>query len=201
MGLIKGEYCILNKQYSKNEYEKLRLQIIEKMKEEEIYGDFFPSSISALGYNESSAMDEFPLTKGEALAQGFKWEDTERGIYGKETISWENFSDSILELPKEFDVEKTVFKCTECEKNYRIIVDELSFYKRLSIPIPRTCPECRHVKRFKNRGPNKLWKRQCMCDKKHPHHQGHCDIEFETSYSPDRPEIIYCEKCYQQEVY
>ena len=27
------------------------------------------------------------------------------------------------------------------------------------------------------------------------------DIEFETTYSPDRSEIIYCEKCYQQEVY
>jgi len=25
--------------------------------------------------------------------------------------------------------------------------------------------------------------------------------EFETAYAPDRPEIVYCEKCYQQEVY
>ncbi len=27
-----------------------------------------------------------------------------------------------------------------------------------------------------------------------------CENEFETSYSPDRLEIIYCEKCYQSEV-
>ena len=201
VGLIKGEYCILNKQYSKNEYEKLREEIIEKMKKDAIYGDFFPSSISALGYNESSAIDEFPLIKEEALAQGFKWEDTERGIFNKETVDFKSFPDSILGLSKEFDVEKEVFKCIECEKNYRIIVDELSFYKRLSIPIPRTCPECRHVKRFKNRGPNKLWKRECMCHKKNHEHAGKCEIGFETSYSPDRSEIIYCEKCYQQEVY
>ena len=30
---------------------------------------------------------------------------------------------------------------------------------------------------------------------------GYCDVKFETSYAPGRPEIIYCEKCYQQEVY
>ena len=41
-----------------------------------------------------------------------------------------------------------------------------------------------------------------MCDKtNHHNHKGKCDVEFETSYAPDRPEIIYCEKCYQQEVY
>ncbi len=27
-----------------------------------------------------------------------------------------------------------------------------------------------------------------------------CPNEFETSYAPERPEIVYCEKCYQQEV-
>ncbi len=88
---------------------------------------------------------------------------------------------------------KEVFVCLECKKNYRIIVDELSFYKRMKIPIPRNCPECRHIKRFKARGPNKLWRRSCM-------NEG-CKNEFETSYAPDRSEIIYCEKCYQQEVY
>ena len=193
VGLIKGSYCIFNKQYNKEEYKKLRLEIIAKMKKEGIYGDFFPSRMSAFGYNESSAMDEFPLTKEEALKQGFKWEDTERGIYGKETVDWKSFPDSILDLPKDFDVSKEVFICIECNKNYRIIIDELSFYKRMEISIPRNCPECRHVRRFKNRGPNKLWHRKCMKEK--------CQNEFETSYAPDRPEIIYCEKCYQQEVY
>src|SRR3989344_2165183 len=33
-GLIKGSYCILNKQYSKEEYKKLRAEIIDKMKKE-----------------------------------------------------------------------------------------------------------------------------------------------------------------------
>ena len=34
----------------------------------------------------------------------------------------------------------------------------------------------------------------------HSHHKGKCPNEFETSYAPDRPEIVYCEQCYQAEV-
>ena len=41
-----------------------------------------------------------------------------------------------------------------------------------------------------------------MCDKQnHLHGNKNCEIEFETSDSPDRPEIVHCEKCYKQEVY
>ena len=209
VNLKRKSYSILNKQYSKEEYKKLRAEIITQMKKEGIYGDFFPKEISAFGYNESSAIDEFPLTKEEALRQGFKWEDTERGVYDKETINWKIFPDSIIDLSESFNANKEVFKCIECGKNYRIIINELTFYKRMKIPIPRNCPECRHVRRFKNRGPNKLWHRQCMCGSagspstttNHLHGTKKCEIEFETSYAPDRPEIIYCEKCYQQEVY
>jgi hypothetical protein len=28
-----------------------------------------------------------------------------------------------------------------------------------------------------------------------------CNNTFETSYAPERPEIVYCERCYQGEVY
>ena len=35
----------------------------------------------------------------------------------------------------------------------------------------------------------------------HTHHgENHCPNEFETSYAPDRDEIVYCEECYQEEV-
>ena len=78
-------------------------------------------------------------------------------------------------------------------KDVQLIFNEFLFYKKLEIPLPRMCPECRHKRRIKSRGPNKLWTRSCM--------KPGCNNEFETSYSPDRPEIIYCEKCYQQEVY
>lgn len=202
IGIRNKSYCILNKEYSKEEYEKLCNKIITELKIAGTYGDFFPKNFSAIGYNESSAFEEFPLLKEEALARGFNWEDTERGTYGKETISWESFPDSICDLPKTFDVNSEVFVCMNCEKNYRLISDELAFYCRLKIPIPRTCPECRHIARVIARGPNKLWHRECMCEKdNHHNHKDKCEVKFETSYAPDRPEIIYCEKCYQSEVY
>lgn len=202
VGLIKGSYSILNKKYSKEEYEKLKEEIVEKIKIEGTYGEFFPKEFSAHGYNESCAIDEYPISKEEALKKGFKWEDTQRGTYGKETINWETFPDSINDIEKDFDVSKEIFVCIECSKNYRIINNELSFYQRREIPIPRNCPECRHNRRFKNRGPNKLWVRNCMCENSnHDNHKNKCEENFETNYSPDRKEVIYCEKCYQQEVY
>ena len=93
-------------------------------------------------------------------------------------------------------------KCKEqCTTAFRITEPELQFYKSQNLPLPHLCPNCRHYQRVLQRNPNKFWHRKCMCNKQHAHHKGSCDIEFETSYAPDRPEIVFCEKCYQQEVY
>ena len=35
----------------------------------------------------------------------------------------------------------------------------------------------------------------------HSHGESRCEEKFKTGYSPEREEIVYCEKCYQQEVY
>lgn len=177
-GLRKKDYCILNKQYSKEDFEALREQIVAELKESGEYGQFFPPEFSCFGYNESAAQEQFPLTKEQALAQGFKWEDTPRGTYGKEVTTGE--------------VTKDIFACVNCKKNYRIIANEAIFYSKLNIPLPIFCPDCRHARRFAARGPNKLWHRKCM--------NGDCQNEFETPYSPDQPDVLYCESCYQREV-
>jgi hypothetical protein len=191
VGYRKARYAILNKQYEREDYEKLRYEIVGKMKEEGVFGEFYPSEFSAFGYNETSAMIDMPLTKEEALSQGFKWEDTPRGTYDKQTISWGDVPDSIGKTALE--ITKEIFECVECKKNYRVIQNEFNFYKKCGIPIPRTCPECRHVRRMSARGPNRLWNRGCM-------NEG-CQNKFETSYSPERKEIIFCEDCYQKEIF
>jgi len=190
VGIRKKDYCILNKQYSKEEYEILSEKIRNDLKEQGIYGEFFPQPLSAFGYNESSAFEQYPLTKEQALTQGFKWEDTPRGTYGKETKRSEDMPDSISEV--DFDVTKEIFICEKCTKNYKVIPNEFLFYQKLDIPLPRLCPDCRHSRRIQSRGPNKLWHRACMKEG--------CMNKFETSYAPERPEIVYCESCYQQEV-
>ncbi|MEI6280662.1 MAG: hypothetical protein WCP17_01540, partial [bacterium] len=85
-------------------------------------------------------------------------------------------------------------KCNDqCTKAFKVIEAEFAFYKNYKIPIPKLCPSCRHYIRFNQKNPLKLWHRKCMKEG--------CENEFETSYAPERPEIVYCEKCYQAEVY
>lgn len=186
-----GQYCILNKEYSKEEYFKLRDKLIEHMKKTGEYGEFFPSSLSHFGYNETMAQYLFPLSKEEAIEKGFKWWDKLQKTIGKETIQKEQLPDSIIDTKE--DILEEVLACEECQRNYKIVKNEFLFYKKHLIPIPRKCFYCRISTRFKLENPFKLWHRKCM-------NKG-CQNEFETPYAPERPEIIYCEKCYQQEVY
>src|SRR3989344_3961489 len=73
-GLRDKNYCILNKQYTKDGYQKLTDGIISDMKAREEYGEFFPVDITPFGYNESAEMEQFPLTENEAVSLGLKWE-------------------------------------------------------------------------------------------------------------------------------
>ncbi|MCR4328594.1 MAG: hypothetical protein NUV53_03705 [Patescibacteria group bacterium] len=199
-GLRKAKYCILNKQYSEEEYKKLKAQIVERMKRDEIYGEFFPPSSSAFGYNEACVQEQFPLTKENALAQGFKWEYHPRGTYGKETVDWGEISDSIRDFTTE-DINKDIFACTACKKNYRIIPDELALYRKLEIPLPRVCPDCRHARRFVARGPNRLRTESCKCTvAHHAHGDAGCSITFKTAYPKEWNFLLYCEACYNAEV-
>ena len=179
------------------------------MKRDGIYGEYFPPSLSTFGYNEACVHEQFPMTKEEALKQGFKWEDHPRGTYGKETIGWDKVSDSIHDI--QCDATKEIFACTACKKNYRIIPDEFSFYKSLNIPLPRLCPNCRHIRRFAARGPNKLLDRNCRCGgqssitndyrntSKHFHGENPCPNEFQSVYDSEKG-TLYCETCYNAEV-
>lgn len=72
-GLKKGKYCILNKQYTKDKYEKLKAEIIADMKSRGEYGEFFPMELCPFGYNETIAMEYFPVSRKEALGKRFKW--------------------------------------------------------------------------------------------------------------------------------
>jgi len=180
---------ILNKKYSKEEYFELKEKIIEHMKNIGEYGEFFPPNIAPICYNETQGNYYMPLTKEEVLSYGWLWEDKIPGVFEKETMSTNKIPDSIKDV--ENSITKEIFRCITCSKNYNIASNELIFYKNENIPIPRNCPECRYKRRFKIKLPRELYRRKC--DK--------CKIEMESSYSLERPEIVYCEKCYQQEVY
>jgi hypothetical protein len=190
-GLKKGKYCILNKQYTKKEYFGLKAKIIDHMKKTWEWGEYFPGNLSPFAYNESMAQDYFPLTKDEALKRGYSWYDRPPRDY--------KITKGVIQCATQNSSEKEKYPL--CTTAFKTTPLELSLYEILKLPIPEKCFPCRRQDRFALRNPRRLWHRQCMCDKKHPHHQEKCEIEFETSYEPDRPEIVYCEKCYQSEVY
>ena len=191
ISIKKGEYMILNKKYSKEEYQVLKEKIIEYMKKTDEYGEFFPPAIAPVCYNETQGNYYMPMTKEEVLARGWLWEDKVPGIFGKETIQENEIPDTIEEIGDE--ILSAALKCNVCTKNFNIVPNELTFYLREKIPLPHKCPECRYKQRFAIRLPRKLWHRKCM-------NKG-CQNEFETAYAPDRPEIVYCESCYKKEVY
>jgi hypothetical protein len=225
-GLRNKEYCILNRQYSKKEYEELVPKIIkhmnampyiDKKKRTYKYGEFFPTELSLFAYNETIAQEYFPLTKEQAVERGFSWRDPETKHH-KPTIGWESLPDNIKDV--EDSITKEIILCkawdedsqkaTEhnCTKAFKIIPDELEFHGKMNLPLPRYCPNSRHYLRLKQRNPFRLWHRRCTCDykvyqntTKHASHpEGRCPNEFETPYSPEKPEITYCEQCYNAEI-
>ncbi len=198
VSIKKGEYMIFNKKYSKDEYQAMKEKIIEHMKETKEYGEFFPPRMAPVYYNETQGNLYDPLSKEEVLEKGWHWEENLPGTFGKETIQPMNIPDRIEDVVDGYVNE--IFACTACTKNYNVTHDELSFYRKENIPFPRKCPNCRYKRRFDLRPLRKLWHRSCMCGKPNHDHSGTCPNEFETSYAPDRPEIIYCESCYQKEV-
>jgi CxxC-x17-CxxC domain-containing protein len=82
-------------------------------------------------------------------------------------------------------------KCNhQCTEAFKITPEEFKFYKTMDIPVPRSCPNCRHFARLAQRTPIKLFDRKCA----------KCGDEIKTSYAPNRQEIVYCKKCYNIEV-
>jgi len=226
IGLRNKQYCILNKQYTKEEYFKILPKIIEQMNTmpyiDKIgriykYGEFFPSDISPFAYNETIAQEYFPKTKKEIVKNGYLYRAPQEKEY-KATIQSEDLPDHIRDVQE--SILEEIIACpnngqdiTQCTKAYRIIKSELDFLRNNNIALPRYCPNCRHYKRLRKRNPFKLWSRKCQCSgassqnkkykntREHTHGTELCPNEFKTSYAPERPEIVYCEKCYQQEVY
>ena len=206
LSLKNSKYCILNKQYTKEEYEALVSKIIQHMKDMPyvdkkgrtyVYGDFFPTEISQFDYNETSAQEFFPLNKSEAEECGYSWQEPKDRNY-KITIEAKDLPDDIKDVPESITAE--IISCEhdgnckeQCTTAFRITESEFKFYQAHNLPLPHLCPNCRHYQRVQRRNPNKFWHRKCMKEG--------CENEFETSYAPDRSEIVYCEKCYQQEVY
>jgi hypothetical protein len=187
IGLNHKKYCILNKQYSKEEYEKLAAKIAAHMQSTGEWGKFFPISMSPFAYNETVAQEYFPLDEKEVQKANWVW---------KELDEQGNYKGPVYKIPDDIkdvtdDICKQILKCEKSGKLYKIIPQELKFYRDFNLPIPRLSPEQRHLDRIALRNPRRLFDRKCA----------KCNAPIRTTYAPNRPQIVYCEKCYLKEVY
>lgn len=192
IGLKNAQYCILNKQYSKDEYEKMVAKIIGHMSSIGEWGENLPAELSPFAYNRTLAFDYFPLKKDEATARGLKWQDKEQFEYDGEFIEANPDIKAYDEQAEVNHLLAGVLKCEMSGKPYKINPLELAFYIQNGLPVPQKHYETRYLDRIAKRNPRQLYHRKCM-------NEG-CENEFETTYAPDRPERIFCETCYQKEI-
>lgn len=140
IGLKRAEYCILNKQYSAEEYPKMVNKIIEQMKATGEWGRPFPASMSVFAYNETIANEFYPLSKEEVLQKGWKW-------YESDVPQGDRPGDAAV--------------CEITGKSFRILPQEKEIYQHFGVALPLRCPQQRHLDRVNMRNPLKLNDRSC----------------------------------------
>lgn len=217
VGLKNQEYCIFNVKYDKDEYLKILESVKSKMIEDGEYGELFPLYTSPFAYNDTVSQEYFPLDEVKAKDRSLLWGDVEEKNY-KVTTPHESLPSSIGEV--EDSILKEIISCKHngtcshgCTKAFRILQDELNYYRRKGIPLPRECPNCRYYRRLEYRNPTKLRDVVCMCFKDgssngvymntvlHSHGEEPCNKKVKTTISEDSDVIIYCEDCYKKEVF
>jgi len=195
INLRNKQYCILNKQYTKEEYFTLKNKIIEDMKKNPYidkkgrvfsYGEFFPKIFTSFCYNETIAYNFFPKSKQEILDKDLGWKENK--VFKNENIDLTKKVPDNLNETNDLILEN-IFYCNMCSRAYRFILDEINLMRKLNIPLPKKCFSCRESYRFSRINLPKIYER--TCDK--------CGLNIKTTYSKERPEIIYCGKCYQAE--
>lgn len=190
MGLQRAQYCILNTQYTQGEYEALVPTIIAKMRHDGEWGEFLPTALSFFGYNDTVALDHFSLTEQQVLERGWRWQKRDDAIPDvSRVIEGAQLPDRIDEIPD--DVLNWAIRCTMSQRPFKLTAAELAYYRQHRIPVPREHPDVRYRSRMEEQTPFTLWDRLCA----------KCQQPTATSFSPERPEIVFCTDCYLASVY
>ncbi len=228
-GLNNKSYCIFNKQYSKDEYEATLALLLENLISDWIRWTFFPADLSPHPYNDTVAIEYFPIgtvTSDEWVVssnggniQNTWWRTVhvlEPGKFisdawldlwwaEKIKIKWRTKNQEVnipenlqriqaWELPEngvdESILDKVII-CETSERPFRIQKWELEFYRKMKLPLPHKHQDIRHLNRIQLRAKRELYLRNC--DK--------CGIEMVSVYEQEAEFKVYCEQCYNKEIY
>ena len=98
-------------------------------------------------------MTTHPLSKEEALEDGYIWSDYEAPFPKVEkTLPGARLPDSIREIPD--DILNWAIECEVTKKPFRIMPSELEFYRKNNLPAPRRHPDQRYLDRIAKISPS-----------------------------------------------
>lgn len=86
--------------------------------------------------------------------------------------------------------QKTILKCIDCQKDFKVIPQEKKFYDDKKLPLPDQCPACRHKLRMALRNERQLYKRTC----------NKCHQSMLSTYPENAPYTVYCQKCFWENI-
>ncbi|MBI4835633.1 MAG: hypothetical protein HY817_00060 [Candidatus Abawacabacteria bacterium] len=184
VSLKKKQYCVLNKQYSKEEYEKLVQEIKRNLTERNEWEEFFPSRLSPMHYNHSDGAIILPVTKEEAIKLGFTWEEETP----QEAFAAYQIPDNIKDVKD--DILQGTLQCATTGKKFRLTKQELEFYREMGVPIPRQAPLERVHQNAAVFRITEVKKIPCS----------NCHQKIESIYDPQERAVL-CEECYLKEHY
>ncbi len=142
IGLQNKSYCILNKQYTKEEWEILAHKIFTQMESEWILWEFFPWELNPFYFNDTMAGILGNFTQDEVESQGYMWRDQEIKVDIPENADVISVAD--LKHYQSYDdwrwnINPSILKkVIQDEKGnyYRIVHMEYDFLMNYWLPLP-----------------------------------------------------------------
>lgn len=79
-------------------------------------------------------------------------------------------------------------KCEKCGNDFKLIEQEVEFYKEKDFPAPVECPTCRRERRKSWRHERELYGYNC----------DNCSKDIVVAFKPPEDMKIFCKTCYQK---
>ncbi|MDD5770493.1 MAG: hypothetical protein PHE25_05985 [Candidatus Gracilibacteria bacterium] len=144
IGLKNKSFCILNKQYSKEEWYELANKIFFQMDKDGILGDFFPGELNPFYFNDTMAyLIDDSFTKEEVEKDGFMWRNEKIKVDIPENAEIEKTKN--LSSFQGFDsngnwqINPEIMKKVIQDENgnvYKIVPMEYEFLMKHGLPLP-----------------------------------------------------------------
>ncbi|KKU90955.1 MAG: hypothetical protein UY23_C0005G0051 [Candidatus Jorgensenbacteria bacterium GW2011_GWA1_48_11] len=192
IGLDNKSFCVLNKQYTEDDYWNIVDDIKTGMLKNGLYGEFFPPELMTVPYKLSFA-NSYPGFSDYENAGKCGYDVSETPVPESETkgeiITSSELPNRIKDV-KDDILDKIIFD-EKNQKPFRVMKYELDFYRRHNIALTREHPTVR-LKRFREVYDISMtfYERKCI----------KCGIKIQSAHDPATFKNVYCEQCYNSEI-